>query len=125
MQYNPVMWRRIAQVITPARINCQYSRQLFQYHQRSLFRDSPKFSNELTTTADENSSRIECNTAGYPDLVVVYDGPLSKSVRLMKLFSISSLAATWCMSPMVFYIDVSNLISDSAKAILIGTGMSN
>ncbi|KNE69012.1 hypothetical protein AMAG_13886 [Allomyces macrogynus ATCC 38327] len=56
-------------------------------------------------------------------LVTVYEGPLARTVRVMKLFSISSLAATYAMAPLVFYVDVSDLISDSVKAIMIGTAM--
>ncbi|ORZ31801.1 hypothetical protein BCR44DRAFT_129329 [Catenaria anguillulae PL171] len=56
-------------------------------------------------------------------LVQVYEGPLARTVRLMKLFSISSLGATLAMAPLVFYIDVSDVISDSVKTLMMGTAI--
>ncbi|KAL7751552.1 hypothetical protein RI367_003016 [Sorochytrium milnesiophthora] len=53
----------------------------------------------------------------------IYEAPLARSVRLMKLFSVSSLGATVGLAPLVFTIDVSDMISDAVKAVMMGTAI--
>ncbi|KAI9168500.1 hypothetical protein H9P43_007872 [Blastocladiella emersonii ATCC 22665] len=55
--------------------------------------------------------------------VQVYEGPLARTVRLMKLFSISSLGATLGMAPLVYAIDVSDVVSDAVKTMMMGTAI--
>ncbi|KAI9218589.1 hypothetical protein BC828DRAFT_388173 [Blastocladiella britannica] len=56
-------------------------------------------------------------------LVQVYAGPLARTVKLMKVFSISSLGATLAMAPLVYYVDVSDVISDAVKTAMMGTAI--